>query len=40
MPKPVICIGAAFVDELFHLKEEMMIGTTMKHLVTKDSRRC
>lgn len=35
MPKPVICIGAAFVDELFHAKAEMMIGTTNEASVTK-----
>jgi pseudouridine kinase len=33
--KPVICIGAAFVDELFHAKEELMIGTTNEAHVTK-----
>src|SRR6187431_2943875 len=35
MPKPVICIGAAFVDELFHMKEEMIIGSTVPASVTK-----
>jgi pseudouridine kinase len=35
MPKPVICIGAAFVDELFHAKEELMIATTNDATVTK-----
>jgi pseudouridine kinase len=35
MPKPVICIGAAFVDELFHAKEKMMIATTNDAVVTK-----
>ena len=35
MPKPVICIGAAFVDELFHAKEEMMPGTTNVASLTK-----
>jgi len=35
MPNPVICIGAAFVDELFHVKKEMMFGTTNEALVTK-----
>ncbi len=35
MPKPVICIGAAFVDELFHAKGEMMLGTTNEASVTK-----
>ena len=24
MSKPVICIGAAFIDELFHMQEEMI----------------
>ncbi len=35
MPKPVICIGAAFVDELFHVKKEMMPGTTNEASLTK-----
>jgi len=35
MPKPLICIGAAFVDELFHMKEEMIIATTVEASVTK-----
>ena len=35
MPKPVICIGAAFIDELFHVKEEMMFGTTNDASLTK-----
>ena len=35
MPKPVICIGAAFVDELFHAKGEMMLATTNEATVTK-----
>src|SRR5687768_1602702 len=35
MPKPVICIGAAFVDELFHVKEEIMPGTTNEAKLTK-----
>jgi len=35
MPKPVICIGAAFVDELFHMKEEMIMGSTVPASVTK-----
>lgn len=29
MPKPVIWIGAAFVDELFDAKEEIMITTCL-----------
>jgi pseudouridine kinase len=28
MSKPVICIGAALVDDLFHAKEEMLMHTT------------
>lgn len=35
MPKPVICIGAAFVDEIFHMKEEMIVGSTVPASVTK-----
>ena len=35
MPNPVICIGAAFVDELFHMKEEMIVGSTVPASVTK-----
>ena len=35
MPKSVICIGAAFVDELFHMKEEMIMGSTVPASVTK-----
>jgi sugar/nucleoside kinase (ribokinase family) len=35
MPKPVICIGASFVDELFHIKEEMIMGSTVPASVTK-----
>ena len=35
MPKPVICIGAAFVDELFHMKEEMIPASTVPASVTK-----
>lgn len=35
MSKPVICIGAAFVDELFHMKEEMIVATTVEASVTK-----
>ena len=37
MPKPVICIGAAFVDELFHTKEEMIMGSTVPASVTKSA---
>src|SRR5688572_32664105 len=35
MPEPVICIGAAFVDELFHIKEEMIMGSTVPASVIK-----
>jgi pseudouridine kinase len=35
MSKPVICIGAAFVDELFHMKEEMIVATTVEASVSK-----
>ena len=35
MSKPVICIGAAFVDELFHMKEEMIPASTIPASVTK-----
>jgi pseudouridine kinase len=35
MSKPVICIGASFIDELFHAKEEMLLATTNDAVVTK-----
>jgi pseudouridine kinase len=35
MPKPVICIGASFIDELFHAKEAMLLATTNDAVVTK-----
>ncbi len=35
MSKPVICIGAALVDELFHATEEMLLATTNDAFVTK-----
>ena len=35
MSKPVICIGAAFIDELFHVKGELMPGTTNDASLTK-----
>jgi len=35
MSGPVICIGASFVDELFHATEEMMLATTNEAHVTK-----
>ena len=35
MSKPVICIGAALVDELFHATDEMLLATTNNAIVTK-----
>ena len=35
MSKPIICIGAAFVDELFHASEEMLLATSNNATVTK-----
>src|SRR5678816_697558 len=35
MPKPVICIGAALIDELFHMNEEMIMGSSVPASVTK-----
>jgi len=35
MSKPVICIGASFIDELFHAKEELLLATTSDASVTK-----
>ena len=35
MSKPVICIGAAFINELFHMQEEMIMGSTVPASVTK-----
>ena len=35
MQKPVICIGAAFVDELFHATDKMLLATTNNAVVTK-----
>ncbi|MFZ9694509.1 MAG: PfkB family carbohydrate kinase [Chitinophagaceae bacterium] len=35
MSHPVICIGAALVDELFHAHEEMLLATTNNANVTK-----
>jgi pseudouridine kinase len=35
MSKPVICIGAAFIDELFHAKGELLLATTSDATVTK-----
>ncbi len=35
MQKPVICIGAALVDELFHATGELLLATTTDATVTK-----
>ena len=35
MSKPVICIGAALVDELFHATGELLLATTTDATVTK-----
>jgi pseudouridine kinase len=35
MPKPIICIGAALVDELFHARDTILNATTNDALVTK-----
>jgi len=35
MPKSVVCVGAAFVDELFHMKEKMILATTVEAAITK-----
>jgi len=35
MPTPVICIGAALVDELFHATDELLLATTNNATVTK-----
>lgn len=35
MSNPVICIGAAFIDELFHAHDPMLLGTTNEATVTK-----
>lgn len=35
MSKPVICIGAALVDELFHATDQMLLATTNDATVTK-----
>ena len=35
MHNPVICIGASFVDELFHATEELLPATTNEAVVTK-----
>jgi pseudouridine kinase len=35
MPKPVICIGAALVDELFHATDKIFLASTANASVTK-----
>ncbi|HEX7847266.1 MAG TPA: PfkB family carbohydrate kinase [Chitinophagaceae bacterium] len=35
MPQPVICIGSALVDELFHATGELLLSTTTDATVTK-----
>ncbi len=35
MQKPVICIGAALVDELFHVNSELLLATTTDASVSK-----
>jgi pseudouridine kinase len=35
MPKPIICIGAALVDELFHATGDILMATTSDATVTK-----
>lgn len=35
MSNPVICIGASFVDELFHATDKMLLSTTNEARVTK-----
>jgi pseudouridine kinase len=35
MPKSVICIGAAFVDEIFHMKEKMILASTVEASINK-----
>jgi pseudouridine kinase len=35
MAQPIICIGAALVDELFHAREEILMATTSNATVTK-----
>lgn len=37
MAKPVICIGASFIDELFRAKDELLLATTSEALVTKSA---
>ena len=35
MVKPIFCIGAAFIDELFHTREEILKATTNEATVSK-----
>lgn len=35
MPKPIICIGATLVDELFHATNQIILATTTDAVVTK-----
>jgi pseudouridine kinase len=35
MPNPIICIGAALVDELIHASTELLLATTSDAVVTK-----
>ncbi len=35
MAKPIFCIGAAFVDELFHTREEILRATTNDAIISK-----
>lgn len=35
MVKPIICIGASLVDELFHASSELLLATTNNAIVTK-----
>lgn len=37
MPKPVVCIGAALVDELYHTSEPILMHTTNNVTVTKSA---
>jgi len=35
MPNPIICIGAALVDELIHASTEILLATTTDAVITK-----
>ena len=37
MPNPVICIGAALVDDLFHATDPMLMHTTNEVTVTRSA---